>query len=241
LKIRGRWLAAFIAVGWACPVAAPFTQPALVDGDMVVNAGPAPAIVLARFVARQQAADGWGIETMQVDASLPGLKKEGRFRAIRRILPGGRRNYDVLEKSGDATVFKQVIARYVNADEEAADIPASSFAITPENYKIRYLGDLRLTTGIAYAFRIVPRKKAEGLINGVLWLDGGTAVAVRESGYLAKSPSIFLKRVYVTRENELHDGDVGAKITHVNVEARFVGRAELVVVERPASSSTSSQ
>jgi hypothetical protein len=34
----------------------------------------------------------------------------------------------------------------------------------------------------------------------MIWLDSATAVVVRESGYLAKNPSIFVKRINVTRE-----------------------------------------
>jgi len=59
--------------------------------------------------------------------------------------------------------------------------------------------------------------------------------AVGESGYLAKSPSVFLKRVNLTRENELHNGSIEARITHIVAETRLVGPARLVIVERPAS------
>lgn len=66
-------------------------------------------------------------------------------------------------------------------------------------------------------------------------VDSETGIAVRESGYLAKSPSVFLKRVYLTRENELHNGTIAARITHIVAETRLIGSARLVVVERQAS------
>ena len=91
--------------------------------------------------------------------------------------------------------------------------------------------DNRLT----YAFHMVPRKKRVGLINGVLWIDAETGVAIRESGYLAKSPSIFVKRINVTRENGLRNGTIESKTTYVSVETRLVGRARLVIVEHPSS------
>ena len=84
-------------------------------------------------------------------------------------------------------------------------------------------------------FRIIPLKKKQGLINGILWLDGDTGIAVRLSGYLVKNPSIFLKRVNVTRENCLRDGIVEARITHLLLDTRLVGSARLVVVERPTT------
>jgi hypothetical protein len=39
-----------------------------------------------------------------------------------------------------------------------------------------------LENGLAYALRIVPRNKREGLISGVLWVAGETGTAVREPG-----------------------------------------------------------
>jgi hypothetical protein len=193
-----------------------------------------PAAVLQRFVANQEKGARWPVETIEIEASLPRLNKTGRLRAIRRLLPTGHPDYQVLEAAGDSTVKKQVIVRYVSADEKSIELPASSVAINPQNYKIQYAGVVPLDAGVAYAFRIVPRQKREGLINGVLWIDSETGLAVRESGRLAKSPSILLKRVHVTRENELRDGAIKSSTTHVTIETRLVGRAQLVIVERPS-------
>jgi len=209
-------------------------RPGLARENIMLDSSPA-AVTLGRFIANQHDAKSWPVETVEIDASLPGLKRTGRLLAIRRLLPAGHPDYRVLETAGDPTVNKQVIVRYVSAEEKVTELPADSVAVTPANYKIRYTGSVQLPSGIAYAFRIVPRKKREGLINGVLWLDGATAIAVRESGYLAKKPSVFLKRISLTRETDLHAGEIEARITHVAVVARLVGRAQLVIVERPLS------
>ena len=163
------------------------------------------------------------------------MKKTGRLRAIRRLLPLRPPDYQVLEIAGDPTVKNQVIVRYISADEKATEISPSSVALTPANYKIHYEGAFWLGNRLTYAFRVIPRKKREGLFNGVLWLDSETSIAVRESGYLAKNPSVFVKRINLTRENELHNGAITGRITHVSIETRLVGRAQLVVVEHPGS------
>ena len=198
----------------------------------------AGAAVLQRFILSQREASGWPVETIEIEASLPTLKKTGRLRAIRRLFPGGHANYRVLEIAGDATVKNQVIVRYISADEKATELAASSVALTPANYKIQYAGSIWFGNRLTYAFRMIPRKKREGLINGVLWLDAETGIAVRESGYLAKSPSVFVKRINLTRENELHNGSITERITHIAVETRLIGRAQLVIVERPTSAET---
>lgn len=199
------------------------------------DACSAAATVLQRFTARQGEATAWSSETIQIEASLPKLKKAGRLQAIRTLFPAGPPVYKVLDISGDPIVTHQVIMRYVSADERTKKLPALSVALTPANYKIHYAGSAEFGNRLAYIFRLIPRKKRVGLVNGALWLDAETGVAIRESGYLAKSPSVFVKRINLTRENELQDGKVEASITHVSVDTRLVGRAQLVIIEQPFS------
>lgn len=191
------------------------------------------AIVLARYTAGLTQSMPWRLETIEIEASLPTLKKYGRLRAIRRLLPLGRPEYHVLETEGDQTVRQEVIYRYLSADAESAAIPSSSVAITATNYKFRYKGALKTAGNTAYSFLITPRKKRSGLIKGELWLDGKTGAAVRQFGYLVKNPSIFIRRITVTRESTFRDGVAQERITHLLVDTRIVGRAELTIHERP--------
>ena len=208
-----------------------FAQQFSTRDNIIVNSCPA-AVALERFIANQPYDSRTPVENIEIEASLPKLNKSGRLRAIRRILPARHPEYQVLEISGDSLVNHQLIVRYLHADERAAELSNESTAITPANYKFHYVGAVQLRDGFAYAFRIIPYKKRQGLINGVLWIDGETGIAVRLSGYLVKNPSAFLKRVNVTRENVLHDGIIEARITHLLIDTRLVGSARLVVVER---------
>jgi hypothetical protein len=203
-------------------------------GALIENTCPAAAVALARYTAGHEDSGRWSVETIQIDAVLPKLAKSGRLRAIRRLVPFGRPQYQVIETAGDSTVKQQVIVRYLSADEKSAEFAPSSVAVTPANYRFRYMGEVALRGSVAYAFRITPRKKRQGLVRGVLWLDGKTGIAVRETGYLVKSPSIFVKRVNLTRENFLDDGAVTARTTYLSIDTRLVGRAELVIEERPS-------
>ena len=217
----------------------PLAWPGIVTETVTLGAPSGAAFALQRFFASQEKASAWPVETIEIDASLPTLKETGRLRAIRRLSPVGRPNYEVKEIAGDATVKKQVIVRYLVADEKRTELEASSIALTPANYKIDYAANLWLGNRLTYVFRVIPRKKREGLINGVLWIDSETGIAVRESGYLAKSPSVFVRRINLTRENQLHNGVVAERITHISVETRLIGRAQLLILERPASEGVS--
>jgi hypothetical protein len=199
----------------------------------IVDSSSEAAIAFARYTVGLQQVSPWSLETVEIEAALPKLEKHARLRAIRRVLLLGKPEYQVLEIAGDQTVTRQVIARYLSAEVRAAAIPASLVAITPANYKFRYKCSMNTSAGIIYEFLIAPRKKREGLIKGELWIDGETGAAVRQSGYLVEKPSIFVKRVNIIQETALLDGNTEERVTHLSVDTRLVGRAELIIHERP--------
>lgn len=208
-------------------LAAMLLRPAVAED----TAGASHAFAL--YLARVQHADAWSPETIAIEASLPKLKKQGTLRAIRRINPAGEPEYEVIESTGDRTVRQQVIARYLSAQMTAAEIPVASVAITPANYEFRYKGTVRVGETLAYAFQIKPRKKRIGLMHGELWIDGETGAALRQSGYLVKSPSLFVKRVDITRDTVLSAGVAQSQTTHLSIATRLVGLADLTVTESP--------
>lgn len=198
-------------------------------GDDITAASQA----FARYLSDNQHVPFWSPETIDIEASLPKLKKHGRLRAIRRMTPGGDPDYQVLETGGDRTVRQQVIERYLNAQMTAAEMSPSSVAITPANYEFRYKGAVRTGEGVAYIFQIKPRKKRMGLMSGEIWLDGQSGAPVRQSGRLVKSPSLFVKSIGIDRETVLNNGVAQMLLTHLSVETRLVGLADLTVTERP--------
>lgn len=203
-----------------------------------VESATAPNLALARYLAGLGGNQPWGAETVEIEASLPKLKEHGRLRAIRRLLPLGKPQYQVFELDGSRTVRQQVLARYLSAEIAAAELTPSAVAVTPANYQFRYVGLVGIEARLTYVFQIAPRKKRDGLIQGVLWIDAETGAAVRQSGYLVKRPSIFVKRVDVTRETSLRNGVAESRVTHLAVETRLVGRAELTIHERPCGECT---
>jgi hypothetical protein len=231
-SVRAPWaslaMIILLSLAWVVPGRAS-------DAPIMDSTGGA-SLAFARYTAGLEQIDPWRLETVEIEASLPKLEKTGRMRAIRRLLPFGKPEYQVLEITGDSTIKQQVIVRYLSAEVRASAIPASSVAITPANYRFRYKGAVQTGESVAYVFLITPRKKSDGLIKGELWLDGGTGAVVRQSGYLVKRPSIFVKRINVTRETTLRDGLAETRLTHLSVDTRLVGSAELTILERPFQS-----
>lgn len=210
------------------------SAPLLRAGDpAMVDANTPEGTAFARYIAGMEQVHPWGEATIEINASLPKLKKAGSLRALRRLLPVGKPQYQVLEAAGDETVRQRVIVRYLSAEVQAAEIPAAAIAITPANYKFRYKGAVSKGEGVAYIFQITPLKNREGLIKGELWLDAKTGAAVRQSGRFVKNPSLLVKRIDIIREITLYRSAVEARLTHLTVTARLVGTAELTILERP--------
>jgi len=195
---------------------------------------PGASLALERYLAGVANNSPWSEPNtvlLEIDASLPRLAERGNLRAIRHWSERQTPDYQVIRIEGGAMVKQQVIARYLTAEKEAAATPAASVAVTPANYKFRYLASSGGTP--VYAFQITPRHKRTGLIKGELWIDGATGVAVHEAGYLVKRPSIFIRRLKITRDVSLSDGIPYLRATHLDIDVRFAGRAELTIIESP--------
>lgn len=193
------------------------------------------AQVFGRYLASIQEGDPFtesGLVDVTIEASLPNLAEYGSLVAIRRTAAEGSQ-YQVIKLDGGSTVKQQVIARYLDAEEQAARLPRSSVAVTPANYKFHCTGSTVANGAAAYVFQISPRKKRAGLIEGQIWIDSATGIVVHQAGRLVKRPSIFTRQVRVERDTSLRDGVPHTRLTHVVVETRLVGRAELTITERP--------
>ena len=99
---------------------------------------------------------------IEIEASLPSLKKVGRFHALRRISPLGLITYEKRRFEGDNTVRNQVILRYLSAEADTQREPSPPLAVTPENYKFKYKGLGELDGRRVHIFRRYPQAEAPG-------------------------------------------------------------------------------
>jgi hypothetical protein len=196
----------------------------------------APALAFGRYLASIQERNSFtesGPVEVEIEASLPGLAKQGSMRAIRQTGASERSEYSEIEFDGDSTVKHEVIGRYLSAQEQAEGLPYSSVAVSPANYKFRYAGSVETNGNTVYVFQIAPKKKRAGLIQGQIWIDSATGIAVHQAGRFVKRPSVFIRRIEVARDTNLRDGLPSTRVTHVAIDTRLVGRAELTITERP--------
>lgn len=163
------------------------------------------------------------------DGRLRELKKEAQIDARRTITAKGDIEYDVLTQGGDATVRKQLIARFMSGEVENALKDNSNVAINTLNYRFKYRGSKAVGTQEVQVYELHPRAKAEGLFKGELWLDTQTGLPLKESGKLVKSPSVFLKDVQFSRSYEIREGIAMPVLIQTSTMVRVYGLAELDV------------
>lgn len=165
---------------------------------------------------------------VDIDATVPRLKQHGRLRVLRKISAVGKITYHVLGFQGDNTVKNQVIARYLQAEQQGQN--DTKLSISPANYKFKLKGEKTTPEGnLAYVFQVSPRAKRVGLFKGELWLDAATYLPVVEKGRLVKNPSVFFSKVDFERDFAILHGSAVPERMNSTIRTRLVGKVNLTV------------
>jgi hypothetical protein len=190
---------------------------------------PETARIINKYVTASQAPSsslrGVSME-VEISASVPELQKHGKLHALQNISKLGQITYKVLGFQGDDTVKKDVIARYLSAEQQSQS--DNRMAVIPANYKFKFKGRHDLPTGnAAYVFQVSPRKKAVGLFKGEIWLDAETCLLIFEKGRLVKNPTVFFRQVDFERAFEIKNGVAVPQHMNSVIDTRLVGKIEL--------------
>jgi hypothetical protein len=127
----------------------------------------------------------------------------GWLEALTEVDPEGEFRYHVTAEGG-STYIRNKVLRKVLATEQAVHERRDQrlAALTLDNYAF---GDAVVDHDGFHQIRIVPRRRAEMLVNGVMVLDGN-ADLVRVEGRLSKNPSFWTRRVDVVRRYRRTNG-----------------------------------
>lgn len=222
-----------LAIVFLCFLATSLLTPGPVTANSTVTAPIAQtqeAEIVGRYLqaarSQQSALRGVSME-VDIDASVPKLRKHGKLRALRNISKLGKITYRMLGFNGDTSIKKDVIARYLAAEVQAQG--ETNISITPENYKFKLKGKESHEGHEHYVLSLTPRKKAVGLFRGEIWLDQETFMPVRESGRFVKSPSVFLTRMDFVRTYEMQNGVSIPQRVESRVATRIFGEVALTI------------
>jgi hypothetical protein len=196
---------------------------------------PAPEDVLARYLQIQRTQprlSDYQVD-VEIEASLPKLNREGGMQATRVQRGESQLSYAGAQFTGDDTIKRDVITRYLNGERDTLRNPPNA-AISDANYRFAYRGVAAHNDRRVHVFEVIPKEERVGLFRGELWIDMETGQPLREFGRFVKSPSVFVKDVDFVRDYRLHEGrlhEVRALPSRFisYLDTRLVGPASMTV------------
>lgn len=196
-------------------------------------ADPAPSSLLDRFQAIQQSAtrlQDYRVD-VQIEAALPAMHRQGGMQATRVQKGATELSYAGAQFTGDDSIKRDVITRYLNGEKESLRNPPN-VRLVSEHYQFVYRGVAAHHDRRAHVYEVIPREKRFGLFRGELWLDMQTAQPLREFGRFVSNPSVFLKDVDFVRDYQIIDGRALPSRFISYMDTRLVGPAEIIVYFR---------
>src|SRR5258708_769063 len=127
---------------------------------------------------------------VQIDASLPNLKKQGSMSGLKVVSRTGQTVYRDLRFTGDKFIKTSVIARFLAHDAKPPEAVAGT-GVTRQNYSFLFDRTSSYNGLVAYVFHLKPMGKRVGLFEGELWLDATTAPPFPPCAHFLQTPPFF--------------------------------------------------
>jgi hypothetical protein len=169
--------------------------------------------------------------TTLIRANLIDTKQYGEYELQRNYSAPNSLAFKAVRFSGDSFVKSNVILRLLQSevDHVQKDDPTLN-AISPANYKWSYKGLSQVDERTVYMYQLKPRKKRAGLFKGRIYLDVYSGSIVRAEGIMARSPSLFIKKILFEQDY----ADIGSFTfpvsIHSEAQTRLVGRAIVDII-----------
>ncbi len=212
---------------------------ALIAPALALAGALPPSVALDRYVASsrgEQPACCDSLFAVQIDASMPALKKRGSMSGFKWIVQPGQVVYRGLRFTGDRIIKTQVIARFL-AHETQTPAQAADTAVTPANYTFAFERVSEYNGLTAQVFLLKPRSKRAGLFRGELWLDAETAAPFRLWGDLVKPPSILVRSFRFVQDYQTVHGCTEPLRLLLTARTRIAGSVEITVWLHPVKES----
>lgn len=110
--------------------------------------------------------------------------------------------------------------------------------ISPANYDFALLGHEAIDGHDCYVLQLQPKRAAVELVRGKAWVDAGSFEVRRIAGEMAKSPSVWVKKVDVTLNYGNVNGVWLETSTEASADVRLAGTHVLTSRELDVSTAT---
>jgi outer membrane lipoprotein-sorting protein len=141
------------------------------------------------------------------------------------------KNFKLLSKSGTGgTIPNMVYDHAVTAEKESLTVTAAKQSgITTENYDFVLQGQEQSAGVDCYVLELKPKRNDKMLLKGKIWVTTSNFDIVRVEGFTAKSPSIWIKKIYLIRQFQEINGLWLPKQEDWIVDVRLYGQLKVKI------------
>ena len=140
--------------------------------------------------------------------------------------PPDTKSYVIREASGNDRGEKLV--RKMLEHERVSSRQQNDLELSPENYDFALLREDQRDGTRCYVVQLTPKRKEKNLLNGAMWIDANTYLIHHIEGELAKSPSFWLKEIYLKMDFSNVEGMWLRTATEAVASVRFFGRHSML-------------
>lgn len=137
------------------------------------------------------------------------------------VLPPNHKQYWIESSSGG---LGEKVLRDVLIKETEPPKDAQKQEISPDNYDFRLLGQETLDDRRCYLLSLNPKRQDKDLIRGKIWVDAASYNLVRIEGSPVKTPSWWIRDLYIFMSYAEVDGMWLRTFTHAVANVRFKGK-----------------
>jgi hypothetical protein len=154
-----------------------------------------------------------------------GAEKKTDVTAEVNYLPPQEKSFSITKSTGGTG--ERVVKKALEHEVVATKSPRE-YAVSPENYDFAYLGEEPCNGSRCYVLEIKPKRECKDLIAGHIWVDKSTYLVHKLAGELAKSPSWWVKKAFVTVEYGAIDGMWLQTQSVADAKMRLIGEYRLI-------------
>jgi hypothetical protein len=199
---------------------------------------PDAATIVERMMAAQHGNKARSY-TVKRDYQLLDKQEQPKAQMVADItyLPPNQKQYNIESNSGGigGKVLRDIVEKETETGKDA-----ERKALSPENYDFQLLGEELMDGRNCYVLSMTPKREEKDLIRGKIWVDAQNYNIHRIEGKTVKSPSWWIRDLYVLMTFGNVDGMWLHTFTHAVADVRFKGKYVMEsrdVEYRPATAS----
>jgi hypothetical protein len=198
----------------------------LLEGLALAQQPSAPdvnTIVTRMMAVRRQNHDRIKAYTVKRDYQLLDKQSQPKAQVVADItyFPPDQKHYRIESSSGG---MGERILRDILAKETESPREAQRKEISPENYDFQLVGEERFNGRRCYVLGIQPKRQEKDMLRGKVWVDAESYNLHRVEGQLVKSPSWWVRDLYILMSFACVDGVWLHTATHAVADVRFKGK-----------------